>query len=233
MNDNDRLQREKKLAIVKFEEEVKRGESARSALESLQLSNANLTAMHESDTTLLVKRDRRIQQLRDDLLAEGGRREGAERETRETRRERDETVEALRKEAAEDREQCSRATTQYDMVSQSFRSLEERYSKQTKTLHADLAGLKSTIETDKRRLMQMEVVMEQMAKEAERTRRAKDKLSAEFEAYKAEQEEATRHIREMARHQDETTNNTHRQMIDALGRMKYIINVKRDLRDAA
>ena len=117
------------------------------------------------------------------------------------------------------------------MLTQSFKALDERYSRQTRALNTDLVSLKSTIESDRKRLGQMEIVMEQMAKEAERTKRAKEKLAAEFEAYKSEQEEATRHIREMARHQSETTNHTHRQMMDELGHMKYIINVKQDLRE--
>ena len=231
MNDNDRLLREKKLATVKLEEEIKRGESARSALESLQISNTNLMSMHESDTTLLIKRDRRIQQLRDDLEIERSRREKAERETRETRRERDSTMERLRREAGEEKEQCLRATTQYDMLSKSWKTLEDRYFRQTEGLRADLAGLRAAIDGDRRKLSQMEIIMEQMAKEAERTRRAKEKLSLDFESYKAEQEAGIRGIRDNAEQNDAANDETHQQMVDVLGQMKYVVNVKRDVKD--
>ena len=233
MNDNDRLLREKKLAIVKLEEEVKRGESARSALESLQVSNANLMSMHESDTTLLIKRDRRIQQLRDDLDVERSRRENAERETRDTRRERDDTMERLRREAGEEKEQCLRATTQYDMLSKSWKSLEDRYLRQTEGLRADLEGLRAAIDTDKEKLSHMEIIMEQMAKEAERTRRAKEKLSSDFETYKTEQKAGIRGLRESVEQNDAVNHETHQQMVDVMGQMKYIINVKRDVRNVA
>ena len=231
MNDNDRLLREKKLAIVKLEEEVKRGESARSALESLQISNANLISMHESDTTLLAKRDRRIQQLRDDLEVERSRREKAERETRDTRRERDDTIERLRREAGDEKEQCLRATSQYDTLSKSWKGLEDRYLRQTERLKSDLAGLHAAIDTDRQKLSQMEIIMEQMAKEADKTRRAREKLSLEFESYKAEQEAGIQNMRKNAEQNDAANNETHQQMVDVLGQMKYVINIRRDLRD--
>ena len=229
MNDNDRLLREKKLATVKLEEEVKRGESARAALDSLELSNANLTSLHESDITLLGKRDRRIQQLRDDLKAERIKREAAEYETRETQRERDATINLLQRQAAEHKEKYLRAITQYEMLSGSWTSLEERYLKQTKALASDIAELRSDIETDKRRLAQMEIVMEQMAKESERSKKAKEKLLVEFETYKAEHENAVRSIRERAALNDDVNDQTQRQMLDLLGHMRYIVNVKQNV----
>ena len=233
MNDNDRLLREKKLATVKLDEEVKRGESARSALDSLQLSNANLSALHESDAALLAKRDRRIQQLRDDLEIERAKREAAENETRETQRERDTTIGSLQRQAAEHKEKYLRATTQYEMLSNSWTSLEGRYSKQTKDLALDVAELRSAIESDKRRLAQMEIVMEQMAKECERSKRAKEKLCDDFERYKADHENAIRGIRETAGQNDEVNEQTQAQMLALLGHMRYVVNVKQNVKNVA
>ena len=233
MNDNDRLLREKKLAIVKLEEEVKRGESARSALESLQVSNENYVSMHEADTSLLAKRDRRIQQLRDDVDAERAKREKAERETRDTRRERDETIERLRKEAAEEREQSIRATSQYETLSKSWKDLESHYLKQTEHLQMDIASLKASIEGDRQKLARMEVIMEQMGKETERTGKAKEKLSSDFEAYKAEREASIRDMREIAERNEGLSDEGRRQLEEVLGQMRYVVNVKKHVRDAA
>ena len=233
MNDNDSLRRDNKLAIVKLEEEVKRGESARAALESMQISNDNLMSMHESDSALLVKRDRRIQQLRDDLELERMRREKAEGDTQETRRERDDTIEKLRRESAEDREQCLRATNQYDMLSKSWKSLEERYLRQTDSLKKDLEVLRVAIETDRQKLGQMEVLMEQMAKEVDRSKKAKEKLSSDLETYKYEQEAGIRGIRESAEQNDAVNNQTQQQMETVLGQLRWAVNVDRCGRQGA
>ncbi|KAK4695976.1 hypothetical protein P7C71_g1882, partial [Lecanoromycetidae sp. Uapishka_2] len=229
--DNDRLQREKKLATVKLEEEVKRGESARSALESLQISNQNLSSIHESDKNFLTKKERRIEELRADLGMEKGRRESAENATRESRRERDEIVDQIRREAAEDRELARRANNQYDMLSKSWKGLEDRYERQTLRLRDDLQALRRQIEEDRRKLVQIEVIMDQLRQEGEKTRKAKEHLSSDFEAYKTEQEDGIREIRERAERNDNSHRQKLEQMEDMLGQMRYIVNVKAAVRD--
>ena len=229
--DNDRLQREKKLAIVKLEEEVKRGESARLALESLQVSNNNLISIHESDKSFLSKKDRRIEELRADLEMERSRRDSAERATRESRRERDEVVEKLRREAVEDKEQAKKANCQYDVLSKSWKSLEDRYERQILKFRSDLAVLREELGCDKQKLTQLEVIMEQLRQEGDKTRKAKERLSSDLQAYKAEQEAGIRGMRERAQLNDSAHEQTLKHMETMLGQMRYIVNVKKDVRD--
>ncbi|MCJ1449800.1 hypothetical protein MMC28_000128 [Mycoblastus sanguinarius] len=230
MGDNDRLSREKKLATVKLDEEVKRSESARSALETLQISNANLLSMHETDKGFLSKKDRRIEELRSDLEAERLRREKAEKETRESRREREEAVEKLRRDAAEDREQARRSNSQYEVLSRSWKCLEEQYERQTQKLKADLKCLRTEIDNDQQKLARLEVIMEQLRQEGEKSRRAKEKLSSDFQAYKVEQEVGVRGIKERAEKNNAANNRTFKQMESLLGEMRYVLNVKKNVR---
>ena len=232
MGDNDRLQREKKLATVKLEEEVKRSESARSALEGLQMSNANLVSIYEADKSFLAKKDRRIEELRADLETERSRREKAERETRESRRERDEIVEKLRREVAEDKEQANRSNSQYEVLSKSWRSMEEKYERQAQSLKNDLRDLRTEIDSDKQKLVQLEVITEQLRQEGNKTRKAKDKLSSDFQKYKAEQESRVQGIRQRAEQNESTHDRTLRQMEALLGQMRYVVNLKNNIRDA-
>lgn len=232
MGDNDRLQREKKLATVKLEEEVKRSESARSALEGLQMSNANLVSIHEADKSFLAKKDRRIEELRADLEAERSRRENAERETRASRRERDEMVEKLRREAAEDKEHAKRSNSQYEVLLKCWRSMEDKYERQAQKLKNDLKGLRRAIDSDREKLAQLEVIMEQLRQEGDKTRKAKDRLSSDFQAYKAEQESGVQGIRQRAEQNESTHDRTLRQMEALLGQMKYVVNLKNNIRDA-
>ena len=229
MGDNDRLQREKLLATVKLEEEMKRGESARSALESLQVSNANLLSIHESDKSFLTKKDRRIEELRTDLDAERARREKAEKDTRESRQERDEMVEKLRKDAAEDKMQAQRSNSQYEILSRSWKGLEERYEKQTCKLRDDLSYLQREVQIDKNTLSKLEVILEQLAQEGDKSRKAKEKLLAEFQAYKAEQELGVQDIRNKAQLNDANHDRTVEQMQSTLGEMKYVMNIKKNV----
>ena len=229
MGDNDRLQREKTLATVKLEEEVKRGESARSALESLQVSNAHLISIHETDKTFLAKKDRRIEELRADLEAERSKREKAEKETRETRRERDEVVETLRRETAEDKQQAQRANFQYEVLSKSWKNLEKRYEKQTSSLKADLKGLQKEMDNDRQKMAQLEVILEQLAQEGDKSRKTKEKLSSDFQLYKAEQEAGIQGIRDRAEMINTAHDRTLEQMQSVLGQMRYVVNIRKDV----
>ena len=232
MNENDRLLREKKLATVQLEEELKRGDSARSALESLQISNENLTSMHESDVNLLLKRDRKIQELREELRTEVVRREKAEASTRDLRLERDETVERIRKEAIEDREQSKRATNLYEVLSKSWKNLEDRYERQLRSLKTDMQTLQDDIKSDQEKLVRFEVITEQLSREMEKSQKVKDRLWLDFEEYKRQQECGINDMRKSATLNEEAMNHTQQQLETVLGQMRHIINVKRDVRGA-
>ena len=230
MGENDRLQREKKLAIVKLEEEIKRGESARLALEGLQVSNETLSSIHESDKIQMTKKDRKIELLRADLQSERLRREKAEKETRESRREREEVVDELRRVAAEDREGARRSTTQYEILASSWRTLEDRYERQTQKLKTDLDDLRVVIDGDKQKMTELEIVIEQLKHELAKVAQAKDKLLTGFHAYKKEQESGLHEIQEKAERNNSANEELHEQMSDVLGQMKHVVNVKRDSR---
>lgn len=232
MTENDRLLREKKLATVQLEEELKRGDSARSALESLQISNENLISMHESDVSLLSKRDRRMQELRDELKSEIGRREKAEADRRDLRAERDKTVEKIRMEAMEDRERTRWATSQYEMLSRSWKSLENQYERQMESLKADLLAIRKDLVGDKEKLVKLEVITEQLYKEAEKSWKAKERIWHDFEDYKREQENGIRDMKESAALNGEALKHAQHEMENVLGLMRHVVNVKRDVKGA-
>ena len=227
----DRLTREKNLAVAKLEEEGKRTESTRSALEGLRISNETLSSMHEVDKTMFAKRERKLEELKIDLEAERYRREKAEHEIKETRRERDQTVENLKMELAEEREQSKRATSQYEVLSKSWKGLDENYGRQTSRLKADFKQLQKDMVEDKGKLAQLEIIVEQLRQEAEKSDKAKERLFQDFEEYKIEKEGSIREFKEKAEQNEIAHDQAMEQLTSVLGEMKYVINVKRDVRD--
>ena len=232
MGENDRLQREKTLACAKFDEELKRSESARLALESLRASNQNLLSMHEADKSLLSRKERKIEELREELESERSRKEQAEAETKATRVERDSIVQRLMKENLEEREQSKRSMTQYDVLSKSWKGLEERYDRQTQKLRSSVQTLQAQMAEDKRKLARLDVIMEQLKQEGEKTRKAKESLTREFEAYKHKQAEGVKGIRERAERNAEANDRMYMEVTTALGEMKYVVNVKNNVQSS-
>lgn len=228
MGENDRLQREKTLASAKYEEELKRSESARSAVESLRASNENLTSMHESNTNLLAKRERKIEELREELEGERLRRERAELETKETRYERDTVVHRLTKEAMEEKELSRRSSTQYEVLQQSWKSQGEKYERQIQKLKASMKALQDAISEDKQKIAHIDVITEQLGQECEKTKKVKDNLIQGFDAYKEEQEKEVSEMRERAQRNDRSYEQLLRDVTAVLGEMKYVINLKKN-----
>ena len=230
MADNDRLRRDKNLIEVQLEEEAKRSDSARSAMEGLRSTNENLTTIHDTDKVLLGKRERKLEDLKLELEVERRRREKAEMETKETRRERDEAVVQLKTELAVAREQAQRATVQYDVISKSFRGLEDNYSRQTRKLKTEMKSLQDDIAADEQRLASIHTVVEHYRNESERAQDANQRLKQSFEAYKAEAELEVKGIREEAEKNFATNERTQQEMNKVLGQMRYVMNVKQNVK---
>ncbi|KAL8703502.1 MAG: hypothetical protein Q9201_003312 [Fulgogasparrea decipioides] len=230
MAENDRLRREKNLLEVKWEEEVKRSDSAKSAMEGLRSSNENLRSFHDIDMTLLAKKERKIEEMRAELETERQRRERAETETRETRRERDEAVDGLKKDLHVATEQAKRATVQYDVISRSYRSLEDNYSRQARKLKTEMQSLREDMAEDQKKLACIQTIMEHHQSESQRSQEAKDQLKRTFDAYKSQAEQEMSGIREAAKKNAEAHDRKQQEMQRVVDEMRYVVNVKKNVR---
>ncbi|MCJ1363458.1 hypothetical protein MMC16_002565 [Acarospora aff. strigata] len=231
MGENDRLRRELKLQSLRCEEEAKRSEMARSKLESLQASNDNLISMREVDKTALTRRERKIEELKADLEGERSRREKAERETKETSKERDEIVARCRMEVMEEKETSKKATTQYDVLSSSWKGLTDGYRHQMEMLKADIKTLNEKSAEDRKTLEKLKVVMEQTRQESEKMGKVKQAVAKKFEDYKTETEEAIRSMREKAARNEKANEGVLGEVEKVVGEMRHVINLKNDLRE--
>lgn len=230
MAENDRLQREMNLAQVRLDEENRRSESARSALEALRSTNENLAALHEMNISMLAKRERRIEETKTELEAERQRRERAEREAKEARRDRDEAVDRYKREAIVERENSRRATAQYDVLSISLKRLEDGYGRQTRKLEADVKSLQNDIVADQQKLTGLRTITDQIRSESQKSQTSQQQLIRGFDAYKAETERGLEDIREEAGRNADANDQVQKEMQSVLGEMRHVINVKRDVR---
>lgn len=232
MGENDHLRRDLNLKTLRYEEEAKRSEMARSKLENLQATNENLVAIHDLDKAALARRDRKVEELKAELEVERRRREMAEQETKETSKERDVVVSRCRRELMEEKETARKITTQYDVLSSSWKTLSEGYRRQLDKLRADIRILTQRRVEDRTKLERLEVVMEQTRRESEKMSKAKQAVSDIFEDYKTETEEGIKDIRERAARNEEASHDALEEMEKVVGEMRYVINLKKDLKEA-
>ena len=232
MGDNDRLRRDKTLATVKLEEELKKGESARSTIDTLEASNANLQSLHDIDKSALTRKDRKLEEMKIELDAERSRREKAEAEIKITRREHEEAVEKYRKEAMKEQEEARYASTQYDVLSKSWKGNEQTYQRQIQKLRADIVSLQDSITRDQKKLQHLELITDQLRQEGDKSEKAKEDISNKFEAYKREQSRSLQGIKERADRNELTNAEILKEMEVVLGQMRYVVNIKKDVKEA-
>ncbi|KAL8870503.1 MAG: hypothetical protein Q9174_003472 [Haloplaca sp. 1 TL-2023] len=230
MGENDRLKRENNLLEMKWEEEVKRSDSAKHAMDGLNSKLDSLTSIMDIDKTLLNKRERKLEEVKLELEAERSRRERAENETRETRNERDEVVEGLKKDLHAATEQSKRATTQYDVLQRSYKTLDESYGRQTRKLKTEMHDLQEDVVADHKSLSSIQALMEHHRSETLRSQDAKEQMNQTFEAYKDEVERNIASIRETAQRNAELHNQKMQEMQELVDSMRYVINVKNNVR---
>ena len=232
MAENDRLRRELKVESHKREEEMKRGEFARGKLESLQTTNEHLVQGREIDRAALARRDRKLEELKADLDAERSGRIEAVSQLKIVQKESEQSIHDMRQIVKEETERAKRATSQYEVLSASWRQLDEGYRKKTERLKKDLVFVEQERKDDKGRLERLEVTIEQQRQEVEKMKAARDGAAKEFQSYKDESEASTRGLRETAERNEKANTEALEETMRVLGQMRHIINVKKFVKDA-
>ena len=230
MQDIERMQREIKLLTVKYEEEARRSESARALVESLHTTNANLSSICESNNVAMARKDRKIEELKVDLESERARRLRSEAQNREISMERDEVVAACRKDLLEEKETARKTSSQYEVLSSSWRALDEGYRRQMQKLKEDLYELESGRQEDQVRIDQLNIVFTQLNQEAASNQAEKEYVVKQFEQYKQDKEASIQQMKEQAERYSLANEKALREVDRVVGQMKYVINLKRDVR---
>lgn len=230
MQDVERMQREIKLLTVRYEEEARRSESARALVESLQTTNANLSSICEANNVALARKDRKIEELKADLDSERARRVRSEAQNKEISKERDEVITTCKKELMEEKEVARKSSSQYEVLSSSWRGLDDGYRRQMQKLKDDLKELEAGRQEDQVRIDQLTVVFTQLNKEAASSQAEKEYVMREFEQYKQDKEDSIRQMKEQAERNEHANEAALQEMSSVVGQMRYVINLKRNVR---
>lgn len=228
--DNDKLRRDLRLEVLRREEEQKKSEMARSQMQSLQFTNDNLLQMRELDRLSLARKDRKMEELKSDLDGERTRRTEAESQLKQLMRASEDIEAELRAKLREETERAAKATSQYDLLSASWRQKDEDYRRSTERLQQDISHLRQDSADDRRKLDELEITAEQHRQEVEKMKAAKDRMSKEFETYRKEMEDNTRRMREQAEQNEKANAEALTETRELLGQMKHVINLKKYVR---
>lgn len=202
MADIDKLKRELNTEISHRQEIEKREGMGKSVLEALRTENEHLTQAKEIDATVLKRRDRKIEEMRVEVEGERERRLRAEETAREAVREREEAVEAATREVGEARERAGLASGHAEVLGRSHRQLGVEYRQRAQRFTKDLQKVEEEREEERQKMKRLDVVVEQLRQEIERSSKINGSMGKSFEAYKEDCEGRIQRLRAEAKARD-------------------------------
>jgi DNA repair exonuclease SbcCD ATPase subunit len=198
MSDIDRLKRDLQLETARRQEMERREEANKSSMVQLAAEVVNLERAREGDVAVLERRSRKVEELRMELEAERGRRIRAEEEASASRIEAEARVanaEAVVEGTVSRQEQ---AQTELAVQQSAHAALHVEYAARTTIIERSFGEVLQEAEVARLKTTRLDVVLEQMQVELERTTRANEAMGRRFEEYRAIKEQEVDRLRKKA-----------------------------------
>ncbi|KAK3073927.1 mother-specific HO expression [Teratosphaeriaceae sp. CCFEE 6253] len=185
MAENDKLKRELELTNLRAQELEKSLSMCRPQMEALKQENQNMIHARSVDSSLLGRRDRKIEDLKADNVAKTERVLNAEGLVRQLQREVEEVRGEFERREQGMLEQTKHATVHAEILETSHKQLSAEYRVRREAWEKDLADVQERREHDRQRMAKLDVVYEQMRQENERTRKVQAELTQRWDEMEA------------------------------------------------
>ncbi|KAL2003919.1 hypothetical protein VTN02DRAFT_1615 [Thermoascus thermophilus] len=227
-----RLTRECSLYRSRAEETQRSNEALKVQLQNLtdRLRNAELS--NETNLISIARKDRKIEQLRAEIQGEKDRRQHAEGETRKIHQLMAESKDDFNRKCAELQDITNHSRTQYDALAQATLREKADFQKKLDALRDEFDALRRQSDEKDIQLERLDAIMAQKNREIETGRERIDKLFEEYEAYKKAQDDAVRELIEQGHRNETIIDQALASLKETEGRMKWAIQVKKEVHDA-
>ncbi|KAI6814264.1 hypothetical protein KC332_g11128 [Hortaea werneckii] len=223
MAENDRLKRDLEIAVMKSQELEKNLATLKPQMDALQAENDNLSHSSTVDSSILARKERRIEELRADSAAKAQRALAAETQMRQQQRQLEELHEQHSRDHQSMLDQTKHATVHAEILETSHKQLSAEYRARREAWERDLAVLHQERDDDRARMARLDVVHEQMRQENERTRKVQTELMARWE----DMEQAMHSTLEEGEQENEKTRKKSLEMDQVVNQMKWLMGVQK------
>ncbi|KAF8467720.1 hypothetical protein BDZ91DRAFT_762531 [Kalaharituber pfeilii] len=229
MAENDRLRRELKVETTARAEERKAREAILQSRDSLQSTNAILVHQTNIDKRSLEKKDRKIEELKNERDTERALRAIAERDLRQVQSEGDAELQRLRQELVMASTLREKAVSQYEALAAGWKRLDETYRTKVEEMRRKLDDMINERAKDQALLKRLDITVEQQRQEVEKMRAAKAKVTQRFEECMELAEAGLKDIRARSEKVEAEADRTLAEAGQALDEMRYVMNIKRNV----
>lgn len=232
VSDNEVLKRDLKIERLKAEESRQAAKLVEDKMERLisdyesRLLEANVTK------TLLSRKERQVESLQSAVELEKKRTADAQDRELIWRKEMESVRRDTKSQVEDANSHAALMEGRYNAISSHWKDQGEEVRRATASLDGRIKTLIEERLKDDQRINVLRDLCDQQDVNIRDLRGQRDEISQKFEAYKREQEEALRAIKENARIREEEQLRTIEETKQVLGQLKWALNVKRNVKGA-
>ncbi|KAL4814134.1 hypothetical protein BDW67DRAFT_166768 [Aspergillus spinulosporus] len=227
-----RLTRECSVYRSRAEETQRMNEAFKTQVQNMTDRLRNLEHSNEMNLHSLSRKEKKIEELRAELKSERERRQQADDEKARFRQLMDEAQDDFHQKCAELQEIAHHAQTQYDVLVKSGQRERADQQRRLKSIRDEFIALREAHNQTNSQLSQLDSIMAQKDRELERGRANFEALFKEYEAYKRAHDEEVRELIEQSRQGEVKFSATLASLKETESRMKWVVQVKREVKDA-
>lgn len=218
----DRLNREKHLLKLQYEESERTKETLNTSILFLRDRNSNYESSHESNARQLQRKERQVEELKADLQREKAKTDRAEEAARAAAANEDD----WREQANQAKAIAQHKEVEYDAIASCRNMDNDRHQNGLNRIRAHLEELQQKRVDDLEKQKRMEIIAEQQRQTIEQLDELTKKLTANFRTYRSEIDSAIEELRNIASVNDQLVHNKVEEMRKATGEMRWIMNVE-------
>lgn len=227
-----RLTRECNLHRCRAEEAQRINEVLKQQLQNTTDRLRNSEQSHEANLNSIARKDRKIEDLKAEVQSEKNRRVQAEEDTHKTNQlaaqERDEHQRAF----VEALETANRSQCQYDTLSQARTRDRNEYQSRFNTMRKELKELCTREAERQNDLRRLDVIIEQKNREINTGSERMDQFCALFHEYKEQSDKIVQDLLTKGQKNNTSIDDVLDEAKEATDKMKWIINVKKEVKGA-
>lgn len=233
MAENDRLKRELELQLLRSQELERNLQTMRPQIEALRTENENLNHANSMDEAILARRDRKIEQLKEEVATERSRREASDLLARKLERQNEATQEMSKRDVQLAQEEAKHSTTHASILEQSHRQLSSEYRQRAERWRKDITAMQTQQQADAEKFARLDVVGEQMRSELERARKIQAEFVERWDEYQKANEDWKAGLEGVADFENSKMRKLSEEMETVTNRMKWVMALDKSRNEKA
>ncbi|KIV89814.1 hypothetical protein PV10_07186 [Exophiala mesophila] len=219
--DIDRLRREKHLLKVRHEEAEKANETLLTRNQYLEDRNSNYEQSNEANLRQLGRKERQVEELREELRKERLKTSRAEAQAQAAAT----NEESWRDQASQAKSLAAQKEVEYETIVACRKTDYDRHQLGLDKIRSGFTSLLRRQQDDVERKKKLEILAEQQRQTISQLEEINKKLTVNFRSYRAEIDTAIADLRRMASSNDDAMTQKLHDMTEVTGQMRWVMKV--------